>query len=112
MGRFVRDLFSGEMKELPFEGSGVIFRIEPKCKADFRSTHSGYPFASYAMGMSPKDVPRAQAELAKHGVTTQYDKHGDPIMESPEHRKRHMRALGFCDRSAFGTSGEVVPLNW
>lgn len=58
-----------------------------------------WPFASEAMAVDPESIPEARSALARHGVQTEYDGLGRPIMRDRAHRKAHMAALGFYDRS-------------
>lgn len=51
-----------------------------------------------------------QAELAKHGVRTEYDEEFRPIFTSRAHRKAHMRALKFADPDA--GYGDAEPIHW
>lgn len=57
-------------------------------------------YSSWAMGCnSAAEVQRAQAELAKHGVRTEYDSNHEPIIRSKQHFREHARALGFHHRN-------------
>ena len=71
-------------------------------KADFGKQHHGdtYPFASYALGVSPEEVPAMMAFDKEHNIPTNYDSDGDPIMRSAGHRKKYAEAHGFYDRNA------------
>lgn len=55
--------------------------------------------AGMSMGIDPVDIPKAQAILKQSGVSTEYTKHGDPILTSALHRKKHAEAMGFYDRN-------------
>lgn len=61
--------------------------------------HARWPIHSDAMAVHPSQVAQAQAALREHGVHTNYDAEGRPILESQSHRKRHAEALGFYDRN-------------
>ena len=55
---------------------------------------------SDAAGVTPAQIPEAHAELARHGVKTEYDGHtGQAIFRDAEHRRRHCEALGYFDRN-------------
>lgn len=82
--------------------SGEEKRIRKNCKPRW-----GY--YSYAMAVDPEDIPKAQAILAKHGVRTTYNRHGEPLIESRQHRNAHARAMGFYDRNC--GYGDVQPNN-
>ena len=59
-----------------------------------------YPYASYAVGIDPSEVP-AQRKLDKAaGVPTEY-KHGDPVFTSRNHRKRYLKHIQFHDRNSY-----------
>jgi hypothetical protein len=66
-----------------------------------RKTHgiTKWNYPSWSMGVHPSQVPAAQAELSKHGVTTQYTPDGEPIIRDKRHLKRHAEALGFYARN-------------
>jgi hypothetical protein len=67
-----------------------------------RSTHcSGtYPFASYAAGVSPSQVPQMKILDRANGVPTEYTGGGDPIFTSKGHRKRYLETHNMHDRNA------------
>ena len=74
-----------------------------------------WPYASEAMAVGyghdiAKGVKEAQAILAQHGVKTEYDSLGRPVLRDRAHRKAHMRALGFYDRNA--GYGDAEPLHF
>jgi hypothetical protein len=58
-----------------------------------------WPIHSDAMGINPSQVAEAQAVLAAHGVSTEYDNQGRPVLTDARHRRRHAEALGFFDRN-------------
>jgi ssDNA-binding Zn-finger/Zn-ribbon topoisomerase 1 len=68
-----------------------------------------YPFASYAMGVSPSEVPDMVAIDKQLGVPTEYNGDGDPVMRDAKHRKAYVEAHGCHDRNA-GWS-DPVPAN-
>lgn len=71
-------------------------------QADFGKQHHGdtYPFASYAAGVSPSEVPAMREIDKKNGVPTDYSEDGDPIFRTPKHRKKYCEAHGLYDRDA------------
>lgn len=75
-----------------------------------RNVSGAWPLTSDAMGVSVEEIPAAQAELKKHGVYTEYDGLGRPILRDRAHRKAHMEALGFYDRDA--GDGDATPKNF
>jgi len=61
-----------------------------------------YPYESEAMAVDPEEIPRAMAIARAHGVATNYNPNtGCAIIESPGHRTRHMRAVGFYERNSY-----------
>lgn len=58
-----------------------------------------WPMASEALGVHPDQIGEATAEAVKHGVPTDFDRHGRPIFTSPQHRKRYCEAHGYYDRN-------------
>ena len=65
-----------------------------------RKSIARWPIVSDAMGVSEEQIPEAQAILKQHGVHTDYTPDGRPVLRDRAHRKAHMKALGFYDRSA------------
>jgi hypothetical protein len=87
--------------EIVCKADGTV--MERDFKADFSKQRrcDTYPYASYAVGISPDEVP-AQMKLDKAaGVPTNYDKGGDPIMTSRGHRKKYLKHIGFHDRNSY-----------
>lgn len=72
-----------------------------KVAFDNRIIHSKakWPIHSEKMAVNPEDVARAQGILAQHGIQTEYDRAGRPILRCQSHRKAHAEALGFYDRN-------------
>jgi len=66
-----------------------------------------WPFASYAAGASPSEVPELRKVDAEHGVPTDYSADGDPIFRSAKHRKKYCEAHRLFDRNA--GYGDPVP---
>ena len=78
------------------------FVMQRDYKADFGKQRFGeiWPFASYAAGASPSEVPALHEFDMKNGVPTDYSDDGDPIFRSPSHRKKYCEAHGLFDRNA------------
>ena len=58
----------------------------------------GWPMASDALGVLPKQVKDATEAAAKSGVPTEFDpKTGQAILRDPHHRKRLAESLGMYD---------------
>jgi hypothetical protein len=64
-----------------------------------RGRSQAYPYASYAMGVHPKQLPEAREQLARAGVSTDFTPDGDPIITSRAHRRKVMKAVGMHDRN-------------
>ena len=71
-------------------------------QTDFNKQRFGdiWPFASYAAGVSPDEVPAMHEIDMKHGVPTDYSADGDPIFTGPKHRKRYCEVHQLYDRNA------------
>lgn len=57
----------------------------------------GWPMMSDAMGVHPSQIREAQEHAAARGVHTEYAPDGRAILRDRNHRKAHMRAMGFRD---------------
>lgn len=97
--KLIRDLFTGKLKEVPFEGSGVIASIPSPGGPTRNVAGAGWPMISEAAAINPEDVPREQARLKKRGIYTEYTPTGEPIFRSPSHRKAYCEAVGLYDRN-------------
>ena len=64
-----------------------------------------WPMASDAAGVNPDQIKEAMEGARKAGVPTEFNRDGQAIFTSREHRKRYCKALGFYDRS--GTYGDA-----
>ena len=62
---------------------------------------SNYPMASYAVGVSPDEVPAMREIDAKAGLSVEYTGDGDPVFTSRGHRKKYLKAHGFHDRNSY-----------
>ena len=61
-----------------------------------------HPIHSEALAVHPEQRAEAIASAEKHGVPTEFDKHGCPIFRSRSHRKRYCKEYGFVDLSGRG----------
>ena len=57
-------------------------------KKEFRGVSRGWPIESFTMGVNPEDRVTAMEDAAAHGVKTEYNKDGNPIMRNPSHARR------------------------
>lgn len=102
------------------DDAGVTQRMEktyPMGKAPPRVRHGGrvyyrdlvaenagtqmpscWPMKSDAMGVHPSQIAETQATLAKHGVSTEFDREGTPILRDRAHRRKHARVFGYYDQ--------------
>lgn len=88
----------------------LVFGLPRTSKSKRAST---WPRVSDFLACDVEDVAAEQAELRKHGVTTEYEIKGHnarPIFRDQSHRYRHHRALGFADGDA--GYGDPAPLNF
>ncbi len=88
--------------ELPVLCNQCSFVMQRDWSADFgRKRNCGnWPFASYAAGVHPKQVPEMMAFDKKHEVPTDYTEDGDPLFTGPNHRRKYCEAHGLFDRNA------------
>lgn len=61
----------------------------------------GWPLECYASGVHPNQAQQLREHFVKVGVPTEVSKDGNPIYRDSRHRKRALKARGFCDRSSF-----------
>lgn len=68
------------------------------------STRFPYHSEEMAVSCDPEqmklDIAKVQAKLARHGVRTDYDTDGRPILRDQGHLNAHAKALGFYSRNA------------
>lgn len=60
---------------------------------------SGWPMVSDALAVDPRDAGEAQADAAKRGVPTEFNREGQPIFTSSGHKAAYCRAMGAVDRN-------------
>lgn len=60
----------------------------------------GWPIYSDAAGCHPSQIDEHRAFDTLHGVPTDYDGSGRPILRDRVHRKKYLRAHGLHDRDA------------
>ncbi len=58
----------------------------------------GYPYASESLGVLNFQIPEAMEFDRQHGVPTDYDKSGRPIMRDRTHRKNYYKAHNVVDK--------------
>lgn len=59
-----------------------------------------WPMYSYSTAIAPEDVPRAVADMEKHGVKAEFHADGRMKFNSALHRKKCCEALGMYDKNA------------
>lgn len=77
-------------------------------KRDIAAEHRGerrarcdtYPYHSVAAGVSPSQVPDMMKFDAEHGVSTNYNRDGEPEFKDAGHRRNYCKAHGIVDRNA------------
>ena len=102
----VRPMSDSEVPVLCEVDSFVMYR---NFKADFGKQLDGdiWPYASYAAGASPGEVPELRKIDEANGVPTDYSADGDPIFRSKSHRKKYCETHKLFDRNA--GYGDPVP---
>lgn len=67
-----------------------------------RTTSLGsWPVLSDAAGCHPDQIPEFRQFLSEKGVEANYTPDGRLVMESHDHRKRCLKALGMVDRNSY-----------
>ncbi len=95
--------------QCPECGSDSVSRDYRAEQGKQRSGGHGWPHASYAAGVNPAQAKEAEKYCQEHGVQTDYDGQGDPIMRDRSHRKKFHDMMGLCDLDA--GYGDQAPQN-
>ena len=66
-------------------------------KARLATFNRGWPIHSDAAGCHPDQIPEHIAFDEKHGVKTEYDSTGRPILTDRVHRKKYLKIHGLHD---------------
>lgn len=61
---------------------------------------STWPMVSEGMAVHESQIEEAKEHARKHGVPTDFDRLGRPILTGPMHRKRYAESRGFHDNNA------------
>ena len=56
-----------------------------------------WPMRSDALAVHPNQIEAAKARDAAHGIQTDYDHMGRPILRDRDHRRRMLRSFGYHD---------------
>jgi len=99
---------SGSPELCPID-SFVMDRDYRAEQTGFRNTPGNWPMVCWAAGGNPEDIPAMRKVDAEHGVPTDYTSDGDPILISPAHKKKYLRAHGLYDRNA--SYSDAAPVN-
>lgn len=75
-------------------------RVRRRMKQGSVQRSASYPYESEAMAVDPEDISSAREILARHGVSTEYTRSGEPIIRSSEHLRQHAQAMGFYMRNS------------
>lgn len=107
MPHFVRNIFTGELEEREYEGSGVIFRgkvsnaARDAAFAEIPAVVGMKRTRSRALGCMPGEVEGANKRLAQLGIDARYEKGtGDLIINGNQARNQLFDATGTYDRDA------------
>lgn len=63
--------------------------------------HSGWPLASDALAVHPKQVAAMRELDKKKGVPTDYTPSGRPVFRDRGHRRAYLKAYGKIDRNSY-----------
>jgi hypothetical protein len=58
------------------------------------------PSVSFAMGVSPEDIPEAITRMRSHGISVDFTKEGHAIVRDRAHRRALCKAMGMRDTDA------------
>lgn len=101
-GDVIDEVFPMNARPESIERDGVVYTY------DFAATHSAvrcatagnWPMTSIACEVNPSDARLMMEKCEKYGVPTQYNSMGQPVLESPGHRRRFLKLMGYHDRNA------------
>jgi len=63
-----------------------------------------WPMQATMSGVLASQVPDAQKLLAKHGVSCDFDRHGEPKFTSQRHQDQYCRAMGLFNKQSVTAS--------
>lgn len=63
-----------------------------------------WPMQATMSGVLPKQVPETIEHLAKHGVTCEFSKQGEPKWTSQRHQDAYCRAMGMFNKQSVTAS--------
>ena len=76
--------------------TGTVVRTEHRSKLKRL-----WPMTCYASGVHPSQAGELRQHLRERGCPTEVTKGGDPIYNSPAHRKKALKVRGMHDRNSF-----------
>ena len=106
MGRMRKNIFTGELEEVPFEGSHIIWREEVKVygeESDLPQVSKAYnkPLESVSLSCNASEYKERNQELKDNGITGAYYKpDGTLIQESRAARAQIHKLRGCYDKDA------------
>lgn len=65
----------------------------------------------YALGVNPVDSKQLAGELAKHGLRTEINSRGNPVVYSGDERRKVCEALNYHDNQSYGGRHDAKPLS-
>lgn len=106
MPRYRRNIFTGELEEVEFEGSHVIYRGELKTEPKGYNVAWSKEFRSRALGVHPSEVPEANRRIKELGISGYFDRKGDFRTNSRQARNKLLYHKGCFDKD--GSYGDYT----
>ena len=102
---FVTRIAMHELDGVEQPKKSAFFRDRPaEWESGPRSGEKGtWPIECYASGVNAAQAPELRRFFKKHNVDCDVTNNGDPVYKNHQHRKRCLKARGFCDKASFGT---------
>jgi len=90
---------SGEIitRDYQAEARGMLCTV----KGSTSPRKQTWPMTCYASGVHPSQAGELRQHLRERGCPTEVTKGGDPIYNSPAHRKKALKVRGMHDRNSF-----------
>jgi hypothetical protein len=70
-------------------------------RKEFRGSSRGWPIESYSMGVHPCDRFTAMKDAAAHGVPTEYNTDGNPLMRNMMHQRKFNKYMKAHNKDSY-----------
>ncbi len=71
------------------------------CQTELRGVTRGWPIESYSMGVHPDDRFTAMKDAAAHGVATEFNADGNPLMRDMKHQRKFNKYMKAHNRDSY-----------